>query len=59
MQPLLAASHIAAAVVRNNDPRDEVTEEEPIFDSTLVAETNDRQCSTTVTRVNQETSDEN
>lgn len=59
MEPLLAATHIAKAVVRNSDPREEVTEEETIFDSTLVVATNGSQRETIVTRVNQETSDEN
>ena len=59
MEPLLAVTHIAKAVVRNGDPREEVTEEETIFDSTLVVATHGPQRETTVTRVNQETSDEN
>lgn len=59
MPPLLSASNIASVVVPRTDPRDEITEEDVIFDSTLVAPTEDRQRSTTVTRVNMETSDEN
>ena len=39
MQPLLSAPKIASAIVPNNDPRDEITEEDAIFDSTLVAPT--------------------
>ena len=59
MDPLLSAANIASVVLPNNDPRDEITEEDLIFDSTLVAPTEDRQRSTLVTRVNMETSDEN
>ena len=59
MQPLLSAPKIASAVVPNNDPRDEITEEDAIFDSTLIAPTEDCQCSTTITQVATETSDEN
>ena len=59
MPPLLSASNIASVVAPRTDPRDEITEEDVIFDSTLVAPTEDRQRSTTVTRVNMETSDEN
>ena len=59
MQPLLSTPNIASAVVHNNDPRDEITEEDAIFDSTLVAPTEDCQRGTTITRVRMETSDEN
>ena len=54
MQPLLSVSKIASAVVPNNDPRDEITEEDVIFDSTLVAPTADCQRSTTITQVPRE-----
>ena len=50
MQPLLSVSKIASAVVPNNDPRDEITEEDVIFDSTLVAPTADCQRSTTISQ---------
>ena len=59
MQPLLSAPNIASAVVPNNDPRDELTEEDAILDPTLVAPTEDCQRSTTITLVSTETSDEN
>ena len=36
MPPLLSASNIASVVVPRTDPRDEITEEDVIFDSTLV-----------------------
>ena len=58
MQPLLSAPNIASAVVPNSDPCDEITEEDAIFDSTLVAPTDDCQRSTTITQVRMETSDE-
>ena len=59
MQPLLSSPNIASAVVPSNDPRDEITEEDAIFDSTLVAPNEDYQRSTTITQVSLETSDEN
>ena len=59
MPPLLSSPHIASAVVPRIHPRDEITEEDVILDSTLVAPTQNRQRSTTVTRVNMETLDEN
>ena len=59
MQPLLSTDKVASTVTPNNDPRDEITEEDAIFDSTLVASTEDCQRSTTITRVKMETSDEN
>ena len=59
MQPLLSVLKIASVVVHNNDPRDEITEEDVIFDSTLIAPTADCQRSTTITKVASETSDEN
>ena len=59
MQPLLSVPKMASAIVPNNDPRDEITEEDAIFDSTLVALTGDSQRSTTITKVSRETSDEN
>ena len=59
MQPLLSAPKIASAIVPNNDPRHEITEEDAIFDSTLVDPAEDCQRSTTITKVARETSDEN
>ena len=59
MQPLLSALNMASVVVPHNDPRDEITEEDVILDSTLVAPSDDRQRRTLVTRVSMETSDEN
>ena len=59
MQPLLSTNKAVSAVTPNNDPRDEITEEDVIFDSTLVAPTDDCQHGTTITRVKMETSDEN
>jgi hypothetical protein len=41
------------------DPREEVTEEDVIYDSTLVAPARDEQRRTTITKVERETSDEN
>lgn len=59
MQPLLSTPNVASSLVPKNDPRDDITEEDAIFDSTLVAPTADCQRSTTITRVKMETSDEN
>ena len=59
MPPLLSGLTIASAVVGRNDPRDEITEEDVVFDSTLVVSTENRQHRTLVTRVSMETSDEN
>ena len=59
MQPLLSTTKAVSTVVPNNDPRDEITEEEAIFDSALVAPTEECLRSTTITRVKTETSDEN
>lgn len=59
MVPLLSFPHIASALGPRIDPRDEVTEEDVVFDSTLVAPTSHRQRGTMVTNVSMETSDEN
>jgi hypothetical protein len=57
MPPILSV--LATLATRRHDPREDVTEEDVIFDSTLVERTQDQQGSTTITRVNRETSDEN
>jgi hypothetical protein len=57
MKPLLAA--LAASPVRANDPREEITEQDVVFDSTLVDPADVHQRSTTTTKVARETSDEN
>ena len=59
MQPLLSNPKIASAIVPNSDPRDEITEEDTVFDSTLIAPTEDCQRSTKITKVARETSDDN
>ena len=59
MPPLLSLPNMASVVTPRVDPREEVTEEDVILDSTLVAPTAHRQRRTTATRVNMETSDEN
>ena len=58
MQPLLSDPKIASPVVPNSDPRDEITEEDTIFDSTLVASTGRFQRETSATDVRRETLDE-
>ena len=58
MQPLLSDPKIAPPVVPNSDPRDEITEEDIIFDSTLVAPTVSFQRKTLITDVSRETTDE-
>ena len=58
MHPLLSDTKIALPVAPNNDPRNEITEEDIIFDSTLVASTESFQRETTMTFVRRETSDE-
>lgn len=58
MHPLLSDPKMALPVDPNNDPRNEITEEDIIFDSTLVSSTESFQDKTTITFVRQETSDE-
>ena len=58
MQPLLSDPKIATPVVPNSDPLDEITEEDIIFDSTLVAPTGIFQRETLLTDVSRETTDE-
>ena len=59
MHPLLSAPNVAIAVAPKNDPRDEITEEDAVFDSTLVAPTADCRRDTSITKVSTETTDEN
>ena len=59
MHPLLSTPNVAVAVARKNDPRDEITEEEAVVDSTLVAPTPACHRATSITQVSTETTDEN
>ena len=57
MQPLLSDPEIALPLVPNDDPCDEITEEDIVFDSTLVAPTGSSQRETFLTDVSRENTD--